>query len=109
MTVYSVHPVKDDTSSALVYGEIVHINTKYVFADELEDDKIPKSAYDRILQIVDGFDPSHDYLLIAGDHLQLIAVSAELAARWGTFKVLRFDRMAGGYVPVTIDTLEGMK
>jgi hypothetical protein len=52
---------------------------------------------------VDKFDIEADFLLIAGDHLQLIAMSALLSERWGAFRVLRFDRQAQGYVVVNIE------
>lgn len=105
MTVLAVHPIKDaDLTPASVYGEIEYINKRYVYSDELEGNRIPQPFVSRMEKAVDGFDPGHDYLLIAGDHLQIVAMSALLADRWGDFKVLRYDREAKGYVEIEITT-----
>lgn len=109
MTVLVVHPIanKDvNISSAETYGEIKHINNRYVFIDEIEDEQMPPFITSNMLKAVDQFDPEADYLLIAGDHLQLIAMSAHLADRWGRFRVLRFDREARGYAPIEINVGE---
>ena len=103
MSVIAVHPITEkDLSAALIYGEIEYVNHRYVFADELDGDDVPKAFLSKMLKVVDQFDPDHDYLLIAGDHVQLLYMSALLADRWGAFKVLRYDRKAGGYIVVQI-------
>lgn len=103
MSVFAVHPVGEkDLTGAKIYGEIIYINRRYVYSDELVNDTIPNDVYSKYELAVDRFDPEHDYVLIAGDHLQLILFSALLGARWNYFKVLRYDREAGGYVAVTI-------
>ena len=108
MSVYVVHPITDkslDISGARVYGELKFVNPRYIYIDELESDgSIPDQFKSRMLKAVDEFEWEFDYLLIAGDHLQLVAMSALLAERWGNFKVLRYDRQAGGYASVAIDT-----
>lgn len=110
MTVYAVHPITEkDVSAALIYGDVEYINARYVYIDEVEKEKIPEAFYNKMLKVVDRFDPENDFLLIAGDHLQLIVMAAELSARWGRFRVLRFDRQAGGYAAILIDTLENME
>lgn len=103
MTVWAVHRIKDlDVSQASTYGELQSINTRYVYADEIEEGQFPAKFKAPLEKAVDQFDPGHDYMLIAGDHLQMIQFAALLADRWGEFKALRFDREAGGYFPVTI-------
>jgi len=99
-----VHPDKKlDLSQAEIYGDIEFINSRYVYADELDDNNnMPAGVIKAILKAVDSFDYDQDYLLIAGDHLQLIAMSAMLQERWGFFRVLRYDREAKGYVSVNI-------
>lgn len=107
MSVVCVHPIanKDvDVSSAVTYGELVLVNSRYIFIDEIEDEQPPQAFVNNMLRVTDKFDPEEDYLLIAGDHLQLIMMAAMLADRWGHFKVLRYDRKAGGYAPVEIST-----
>lgn len=109
MSVYVVHPITDrslDISPAKVYGEFKFVSKRYIYIDELENEiEIPKDFTNRMLKAVDEFDLDHDYLLIAGDHLQLMAMSAHLANRWGDFRVLRYDREAKGYAPVLISTI----
>lgn len=99
MTVYAVHSLKElDVTPAQVYGEISYINPRYIYADEVVDHEIPPAFMSRMERVVDRFDPEEDFLLIGGDHLQLIAMSALLSARWEGFSVLRYDREAKGYL-----------
>lgn len=107
MTVYAVHPVHDDISPARAFGDIAYINQHYVHGDELlrsEDDfnLIPTSHNTNMRRMADSFSPGVDCLLIAGDHLQLLAVTALLAVRFGSFDVLRYDRKLGEYIPVRL-------
>lgn len=100
-----VHPISNkdvNISSAEAYGDLRFVNKGYVFIDEVENEQLPPAFVNNMLRAVDAFDPEEDYLLIAGDHLQLIALSALLADRWGRFKVLRYDREARGYASIEI-------
>lgn len=103
MSVVIVHPIKDvDLSPALVYGELRPVNARYVYADELDGDRIPETFMVRMVQAANSFRPDKDYLLIGGDHLQLVAMASLLASRHPNFRVLRYDRKAQGYVSVTV-------
>lgn len=108
MTVLVVHPISDrslDISPARSFGEFAYVSKRYIYIDELEaDNQIPTDFYFRMMKAVDTFDVEKDYLLIAGDHLQLIQMSALLAERWGMFRVLRYDREAKGYCPIWIQS-----
>jgi len=111
MTVFVVHPVRDDISQALRFGELRYVTKGYVYGDELDntyeespnigDWCLPADDRQALYAAAAGFNPSVDYLLIAGDHLQLVAFVAMLAAR-GSFRVLRFDRKISDYIPVLI-------
>lgn len=129
MTVWAVHEVKDDISPALQFGQVRYINHRYVNGDELErtvniaslpsvtdfpvdpmrilgqtkiDWTLP-AAFDRNLRDAAlNFNPVEDYLLIAGDHLQLLAFTAILSSRYPAFSVLRYDRRMGEYIPVLL-------
>lgn len=105
-TVWVVNHIKDDVSRAAKYGDLKYVNLKYVYPDELEtfngDNWIPTAVRVSLRNTVTEFDPASDYLLIAGDHLQLVLFSAMLGRRRLRFRVLRWDRQAEGYVPVTI-------
>lgn len=105
MTVWAVHTIKDlDISSANAYGDIRFINNRYIYADELVDDDIPDEFGDRIEKAAEDYDPKSDYVLIAGDHLQLVALVAAVASRCPRLRVLRYDREAKGYLAVNIYT-----
>lgn len=105
MTVWVVHPVKDDLSAALQYGEIKYITEGYVHGDELEqEDKIPKPVAMKLFNAARDFDSFKDYFLIVGDHLQIVQFTANLVAYRGAFRVLRYDRQAQGYFPVFIES-----
>ena len=103
MTVWAVHPVKEDLSSANVFGEVRYINSRYVTADELTTDKeIPDGFWSNLHKAAQEFDPYNDYMLIAGDHLQLVQFAALLSTELDSYNVLRYDRHAQGYYPVHI-------
>ena len=107
MTVFVAHELSDkvDISGALTYGDVKYINHRYIYADELLGDSPPKGFKENVALAADGFDPKKDYLLIAGDHLQLVMLSAALAERYTGFYVLRYEREAKGYIPVKIGTI----
>jgi len=103
--IYIVHPLRNiDISAALPYGEPYYINTRYVYPDEIgEDGRIPSPFRTNIYAAASRFDPAKDYLLIgAGDDLQLTEFIAVLSSYGNAFRVLRYDRKAEGYLPVTI-------
>lgn len=104
MTVFLVHPVRDDVRDALRFGQLDIINAGYVYGDQIDDGKLPGPVMQNIRAAARRFDADDDYLLIAGDHVQLVAMSAELAAYRGTFQVLRWERQANAYMPVRITT-----
>lgn len=104
MTVFLVNSIKDNVTRALSFGEIRHVNIRYVYPDEIDtNDRMPADFTDAMTKACEDFDPRHDYLLIAGDHLQLVAFSAMLGVRHRSFRALRWDRQAEGYVPVLIE------
>lgn len=107
MTVFVVHGVRDDISPARRFGSLRLVNHAYVHGDELErtvDEKneIPREYRKNMDRCVDEFNPATDYLLIAGDHLQLLALTALLAGRFGYLDVLRYDRQLNDYIPVRL-------
>lgn len=130
MAVYVVHPVSDDISRALKFGELRYINKRYVYGDELEQVRhtpqagvldfdptirIPESVtyhynwtvpFEMQRKLVDAarvFNAETDYLLIAGDHLQLLVMTAALARVYHRgFMVLRYDRKISDYIPVRV-------
>ena len=130
MTVFIVHPVRDDLSPALKFGDFRFINQRYINADEL--DRAPpyytRSYTDFAPDLVDplaittveytwtiphsfnrnmsdaalDFVPATDYLLIAGDHLQIVAMTGVLFSWFPSFSVLRYDRRINEYIPVRL-------
>ncbi len=104
MSVFVVHSVPTiDITAALAYGDLKYVNSRYVYADELVEDQIPAPFVTKIAKAATEFVPASDFLLIAGDHLQLIALSSLLAIKHSKYRVLRYDREAKGYFPVLIN------
>lgn len=108
LTVYAAHELstKTDISSAAVYGDIRYVNHRYIYADEIKGDRPPKGFDENIRKTMEGFNPKKDYLLIAGDHLQIVMLVHALAEMFAGFYVLRYEREAKGYIPVMIGTVE---
>ena len=104
MTVFVTNTLdkKIDLASAVSYGDLYYINHRYVFIDELNGNSPPSGFQKNIDEAADRFQPRKDYLLIAGDHLQIVMMTAALAIRYDSFFVLRYDREARGYMPILI-------
>lgn len=113
MTVYVVHELtnaslRDNLAPAMKFGELRYINRYYIHGDELiadphiNDWSIPPGYRANMERVASVFDPNHDYLLIAGDHLQLLAMTALLASWFDSFLVLRYDRRISEYIPVRL-------
>lgn len=103
MTVYVVNRNRDDLSDAERYGEIKFINLAYVYPDEMQDNgELPRPVIAGIQKCADEFNVQRDFLVIVGDHTQLLAMTAALAARYPWFHVLRYDRQERAYFPVVI-------
>ena len=99
-----VHPLNAvDISAASEWGSVRYVNNRYVYPDELDNDnRIPKDFMDRLKSAADEFDPESDSLIMVGDHVQVAALVYYLSTLRKTFRLLRFDRHVGRYVPVTI-------
>lgn len=126
MTVYVVHTMdnpslRDNISQSRKFGELRYINRYYIHGDELDRERIDipgsddgESVQYRDVNIIPrgylanmercsaDFNPGADYLLIAGDHLQLLALTAILINKSGFLDVLRWDRQLGEYIPVRL-------
>jgi hypothetical protein len=106
MTVYvanSDKKNKHDLTGAMRYGEIRYINHKYIYADEIDDEKIPEAFIRNMVFCAEQFDPDEDYLLILGDHLQFVTFAAILATRYSYFRVLRWTGIEKAYFPVRLE------
>lgn len=127
MTVFAVHEVSDDLSAAYKFGGLRYINKFYIHGDQLEpvlrgtptsvlydptatpeivdikrDWGIPRGYRMNMDRTAAVFNPVTDYLLIAGDHLQLLAMTAILSSWFDSFMVLRYDRKISDYIPVRL-------
>lgn len=97
--VFLTNPVDLNLAPATQYGKILTVNTNYVFSDDLwPNDEIPMAYRTRLSLAANNFRPKDDYLLLAGDHLQVVHLAALIQKHHGRFRVLRWDRIAGGYV-----------
>lgn len=104
--IYVVHPIRNtdrvNITPALSWGELRFINKQYLFADDLDDDHPPQPMLDALRRCADVFNPKLDFVLIAGDHAQLVIFGAMLAVRHPYFRMLRYDRQAQAYYPVRV-------
>jgi len=98
VTVFAVNPTDNDISAAAEYGDVHYINTRYVYGDEINDQKLPHEVYMMLWRAAKEFDQDTDYLLLIGDHLQMVTFAALVQREHGEFRVLRWDRQAKGYV-----------
>lgn len=103
--VYVVTPMQSqDLSPLRNFGKLRFVNHKFAYADELNRDlSLPEALWSPLDLAAQEFDPERDYVAIAGDHLQVVQLVALIAQRGEPFKVLRWDRQAGGYFPVLVD------
>lgn len=108
MTVFVVHPIRqDDISAAAKWGSFRFVNERYVYGDEL-DANLTSLHYEIPTEIAHNLDQAalefqeHDYLLIAGDHLQLLQFMGGVARRFASVNVLRFDKKISDYIPVRL-------
>ena len=105
-TVWMLHPIKDDVSSAEQYGQLRPINSRYVYPDELQGSaELPQGFRDNMARAANQFDPVRDYFLLGGDYVQMVYFAGLLAIQYGKFRTLRFDRDGKGYVVVKIGPL----
>jgi len=104
--VWMIHPVANiNITDARRFGTICYVSPQgdYLFGDEVEDLAIPEFKRREMQFCVDEWNPDNDFLLLAGDHAQLIILGAMLAKRYSRFYMLRFDRNTRGYFPLRVD------
>lgn len=103
MTVHVVTPVNPEIAApARQYGDLLFVNDRFVYGDEIDDECLPVTFQHNMWEAARKFQPDQDYLLIGGDHLQLVAYVTILARLYKEFRVLRWDRKAQGYLTVQI-------
>lgn len=103
--VFLVTPVPEgsDLRPAEAYGTLIRVNRRYLNADELDGDKLPRFFQQQLQQAAEQFNPETDYLLLGQvDHLQMVAFAAMLAIEHGRFRVLRWDRRERAYYPALV-------
>lgn len=104
MTVWVVHPVKNNLDTLLVYGPIRYVTDRFIYADEIGDDlTVPDYFIINIAKAAIEFKPETDYMALVGDHLQLVLLAAHLIDAHQSFRLLRYDRIANGYFEVQIE------
>lgn len=104
-TVYLVCPLSTpdvDMKPVEVYGRLEIINSRFVYSDEIVNELLPSEFRHKLEDAGENFDPVNDYLVLGGDHLQFVCMAAMLGSWYGQFRVLRWDRMARGYISALI-------
>lgn len=99
--VWVVHPCDNtDIAPALNWGRFEFINAGYANPNDVVNNGLSQEIMKNLISAAQHFDNRKDFLLIAGDHLQLMQMSFLLAERNKPYTVLRWDRHANGYYPV---------
>jgi hypothetical protein len=105
MTVWAVNKSNEhDVSGALQFGDIRYVNHRYVYGDEIDNERMPQDVIKTIWTAACEFRPDRDYILITGDHLQLLQFvkAVEYCTDGAEIRVLRYDKKAAGYIPVRL-------
>lgn len=100
--VFVVHPVLDNITAAAQYGQFQYVCKRYVYPDEIEGELLPDGVKTKIEEAARSYRPGLDYVLLVGDHLQIVALVWAVSKLHRGLTVLRYDRKAGGYYPVWI-------
>jgi len=99
--VWAVHPCDNtDIGPASNWGNLRFINSGYANPSDVINNGLSQEIMENLIAAAQDFNPAKDFLLIAGDHLQLMQMSFLLAERNKPYTVLRWDRHANGYYPV---------
>lgn len=101
--VWLVNQVREDMTPAEEFGEITLVNHRYIYTDEINDHEIPNAFLTNMRRAASRFNPKDDYVVLIGDHLQLVTFTSLLMAHHGHYHVLRWDRLIKGYIIVRID------
>lgn len=99
MTVYITQEIRGrDLSDALAFGELAILVPAEVQTSDLSVDHISETIADRLEEFCDD-----DYLVLAGDPV-CIGIACAWAAdlNGGRFKVLKWDRLVGKYLPMQV-------
>lgn len=87
----------------------IFIHNKSLYADDLDWSRDTRShGYDGAtieleqLQTL-RFDPEHDYIVLSGDSLRLILMTALIGRVYGKFCALRYDKHVSMYWPYCVD------
>lgn len=102
MSVFVPTRIKEDLTQVGEYGLVQYVCQYYVHADELDGETLPEDVRVRIEATARVFRPDQDYMLLAGDHLLIAALSVALFRYHQWFRILRWDRQAKGYYVVRI-------
>lgn len=113
-TAWVVHPVREDLSAALRYGTLRYVTDGYCYPDQLighDGDQFPDAIISRMQFSASLFDPDSDYLVMIGDHAQLLMFAvfiAQLNPDSNSIRVLRYDRQAQGYISIRFPIIQGI-
>lgn len=108
MTVIAVCPSDrvDSESAVRDYGPVWYVNSRFVYGDEIDGERLPPEFQGNIERAALWFDPERDYVLIGGDYVQLVALIEALTRVGKKFRALRWDKKAEGYLTVWFGTIE---
>lgn len=107
--VFVVHPVREDLSAALRYGIIRYVNKSFLYPDQLggpKGDELPPNIITALNDASSLFDVDRDHLMMIGDYVQMVTMAVMIAGKCLSYRVLRYDRQAEGYISVKLPGLK---
>lgn len=100
--VWVMHPVKQDLIKAERYGSLRYINSYFTCMDDLVRGMLMPSMLERMNCAANELDPDRDWVLLVGDHAQLMQFVFFLGEKRKQPRLLRWDRRAFAYYPVQL-------
>ena len=103
--VFVIEPVREEYLAGLpAFGEVITVFNNQGRPPLFSDDYGP--ALIALLRKLD-YDPSSDYIAVAGKQVPLFIASAEISATFGPFQVLMFHAGTREYLSRTIGDANG--
>lgn len=95
--VFVLEPTEFDITVASEWGEVVYLYQHHSRRPAPTTGGFPRSVLLRMSEL--QFDPSTDLVVLSGQMIALVVLTATLVAEYGSIKCLRFSSTSDRYVP----------
>ncbi len=98
--VFIIQDTNHNLSHATQYGEFVFVNkSDYPIWNQANTDVF----LEEMAEVLSGYDPKDDYLLVIGDPISIGLAFALLSSRHNVIRVLKWDGQSKKYLPIIIN------